>query len=422
VAGPYADPSYINVGGVNTGGYGGNINLQAGNGLYSGNITFSLPTLPGTYSSGNINFLIPYGLIKIGTTTSSLPMTIYGNGNLTTSGTILSSTTITGYSFVSTVTSAAPFGISSTTKVNNLNVDMLDGLHAPASGIAGLSDVQTLTNKTLTSPTINGGTINTATISGGTINNITTGAFTTLNANSATISGGTINGATIGATTPSTGAFSSLTASNNAIINSGICSINIGSAWGESTGWGSGYLGFNMNRSNSNWYMINDGGNNNGGALIYTDIGGNLRFVTVGSFGSTSRYITDEFMLNNVRMIITKDGNIGMGTSNTQGYKLAVNGGIIAEEVKVITDVPEADYVFKNNYSLMPLNQVERYVNEHRHLPEVPSAEQFKKDGYKVGEMDNLLLRKVEELTLYVIELKKENERLAKEVENLKNK
>jgi hypothetical protein len=114
-------------------------------------------------------------------------------------------------------------------------------------------------------------------------------------------------------------------------------------------------------------------------------------------------------------------GNVGIGCEGVSGYMLSVNGGIIAEEVKVITDVPEADYVFKKNYRLMPLAKVEQYVNEHQHLPEVPSAEEFKKDGYKVGEMDNMLLKKVEELTLYVIELKKENERLTKEVENLKN-
>jgi hypothetical protein len=292
-----AGPSYINIGGVNnTTGTGGSILLQAGDGMYnSGTINFSLP-LAGSSNNRSINFYLQSGAIKIGNSSGSLPMTIYGNGNLTTSGTITSYVTITGYSFVSTVTSAAPFGVSSTTKVNNLNVDMLDGFHAPKSGFVGLSENQTLTNKSLTSPTI---------------------------------SGGSINGTTIGAATPSTGVFTSLT---------------------------------------------------------------------------------------------TTTGNVGIGTTNTQGYKLAVNGGIIAEEVKVVTDVPEADYVFKNNYNLMPLNQVEQYVNEHQHLPEVPSTEQFKKDGYKVGEMDELLLKKVEELTLYVIDLKKENERLAKEVENLKSK
>ena len=106
------------------------------------------------------------------------------------------------------------------------------------------------------------------------------------------------------------------------------------------------------------------------------------------------------------------NGVVGIGTTNTQGFKLAVNGGILAEEVKVITDVPASDYVFEPDYKLKSLNEIKTYVETHKHLPEVPSAAEFKRDGYKVGQMDDLLLRKVEELTLYVIELQKQIETL----------
>ena len=107
------------------------------------------------------------------------------------------------------------------------------------------------------------------------------------------------------------------------------------------------------------------------------------------------------------------NGTVGIGFSTTynagdyrtQGYKLAVNGGILCEEIKVIVDVPDADFVFDNNYKLTNLKEVEAFILKNKHLPEIPSAEQFKKDGYKVGEMDEMLLRKVEELTLYIIEL-----------------
>jgi hypothetical protein len=105
-----------------------------------------------------------------------------------------------------------------------------------------------------------------------------------------------------------------------------------------------------------------------------------------------------------------------LGDYRTQEYKLAVNGGILCEEVKVITDVPNADYVFEKNYPLAPLSEVEKFIKENQHLPDIPSAEEFKTNGYKVGEMDEMLLRKVEELTLYIIELEKQIKELKSEI------
>lgn len=113
-------------------------------------------------------------------------------------------------------------------------------------------------------------------------------------------------------------------------------------------------------------------------------------------------------------------GSVGIGTTAVTGYKLTVDGGIYAEEVKVVTDVPASDYVFENDYKLTALSDVEEYVKGHKHLAGVPSADEFKKNGYTLGQMDNLLLKQVEEIMLYLIELKKENERLSKEIENLK--
>ena len=102
--------------------------------------------------------------------------------------------------------------------------------------------------------------------------------------------------------------------------------------------------------------------------------------------------------------------------------KLAVDGnvkvigGVKAKEVKVtLTGFP--DYVFEQDYQLKPLSEVEQYVKQNKHLPEVPSAAQVEKEGLNLGEMDKVLLKKVEELTLYLIELKKENEQLKKQNE-----
>lgn len=116
------------------------------------------------------------------------------------------------------------------------------------------------------------------------------------------------------------------------------------------------------------------------------------------------------------------NGTVGVGFSTgydqgdyrNMGYKLAVNGGIICEEVKVIANVPDADYVFEKDYKLLSLNEVEAFIKTNKHLPNIPSAEQFKTDGYKIGDMDEMLLRKIEELTLYIIDLEKQIDDLKK--------
>jgi len=112
-------------------------------------------------------------------------------------------------------------------------------------------------------------------------------------------------------------------------------------------------------------------------------------------------------------------GNLGIGTTNPD-QKLTVKGKIHAEEVIVDLNVPVADFVFHPTYKLMPLNQVEQYVKTNNHLPEIPSASEVSKNGMNMGEMQNKLLQKVEELTLYVIELNKKNNELEKELNYIK--
>lgn len=96
------------------------------------------------------------------------------------------------------------------------------------------------------------------------------------------------------------------------------------------------------------------------------------------------------------------------GSVNVQNYKLFVNGGILATEVRVATTW--ADYVFEKNYNLLPLNEVESYIKENGHLPNVPSATQVEKDGIEVGEISKIQQEKIEELTLYTIAQQKEIE------------
>jgi hypothetical protein len=101
------------------------------------------------------------------------------------------------------------------------------------------------------------------------------------------------------------------------------------------------------------------------------------------------------------------DGKVGIGTLNPD-EELTVKGKIHAEEVKVDLSVPGPDYVFKEGYDLKSLEEVQSYIKENGHLPNIPSANEMETNGIQLGEMNMKLLEKIEELTLYVIELKKE--------------
>ena len=105
-------------------------------------------------------------------------------------------------------------------------------------------------------------------------------------------------------------------------------------------------------------------------------------------------------------------GNVGIGTLDPQGYKLAVNGTIRAKEINVDSDW--ADFVFKKGYKLPTLEEVEQYIGEKGTLPGVPSEEEVKANGVNLAETNALLLQKIEELTLYIIEMKKEINELKK--------
>ncbi|QJB42431.1 hypothetical protein HF324_33105 [Chitinophaga oryzae] len=119
-------------------------------------------------------------------------------------------------------------------------------------------------------------------------------------------------------------------------------------------------------------------------------------------------------------LYVRGDGNVGIGTSVPQA-KLAVKGDIFAQRVKV-TQTGWADFVFHPEYKLPGLLEVERFVKQHRHLPEIPSQQEVEQNGQDVGEMNKKLLQKVEELTLYLIEMKKENEDLRKRMEAVEKK
>jgi hypothetical protein len=112
-------------------------------------------------------------------------------------------------------------------------------------------------------------------------------------------------------------------------------------------------------------------------------------------------------------------GNVGIGTTDTKGYLLAVAGKTITEEVVVKLKANWPDYVFYPDYSLPPLDEVFAYVQQNKRLPDVPSAEEVKMNGINLNEMTSLLLKKVEELTLYLIEAERKHKSLLRRIQIL---
>jgi hypothetical protein len=117
-------------------------------------------------------------------------------------------------------------------------------------------------------------------------------------------------------------------------------------------------------------------------------------------------------------------GKVGIGTpftTNPNSYALAVNGKIGAKDVQIeAASTTWPDYVFAASYKLPSLSDLEEFIATHKHLPDVPSATSVEKDGYSMSELDATLLKKVEELTLYIIEQQKQIDALKKKIENRK--
>lgn len=116
---------------------------------------------------------------------------------------------------------------------------------------------------------------------------------------------------------------------------------------------------------------------------------------------------------------ITLNGKVGINTENTtNGFALAVDGGIISTEVYVMRVENWPDYVFNKDYELMSLSDLKLFIEAHHHLPNLPSEEEIQESGYEISEMQSLLLQKIEELTLHILQ---QEERIS-QLENELNK
>lgn len=160
--------------------------------------------------------------------------------------------------------------------------------------------------------------------------------------------------------------------------------------------------------------------NGNDSFFIYNNVKGNVGINTKtpstlfqvqgGSSGSADSAFS-----------IDKKGNVGIGTKVMDSrFKLSVKGEIRA--VAVTVESGWADYVFQPGYELRPLSEVKKYIQAHKHLPGVPSEQEIIKNGLNMGEAQKIMMAKIEELTLYIIQLKEQNEALANAIKQLKEK
>ncbi|MEJ5051848.1 hypothetical protein WH221_18625 [Chryseobacterium culicis] len=192
-------------------------------------------------------------------------------------------------------------------------------------------------------------------------------------------------------------------------INSGNSNIVVGAESFRSIVNGSN----NINLGFSNAKLITSGNNN----------------IFIGNYITPYNTASPENELNIGNWIVGNNGTIGIGEFTNQlpadgvapdgkKYKLFVKDGIRTEKVKV--DIADnngwADYVFEKDYKLMPLNDLAKFIDKNGHLPEVPTTEQAIKNGIELKEMNILLLKKIEELTLYTLEQQKRIEALEQKV------
>jgi len=117
-------------------------------------------------------------------------------------------------------------------------------------------------------------------------------------------------------------------------------------------------------------------------------------------------------------LFLKDDGTVGIGCNDTRGYKLAVKGNILCEEVLIRKYVNWPDYVFMDGYKLPPLHEIELFINDKHHLPDMPSTKEINEEGINISEISCVLVKKVEELTKYIIEQQKQIDDLKQKIKD----
>lgn len=166
--------------------------------------------------------------------------------------------------------------------------------------------------------------------------------------------------------------------------------------------------------------IIDKGETADNGYLIHRTAGAGTWYV--GTIGNDDYTISKSYFTGgDGKFYINSTGQVGIGTiTPATGYKLSVDGKIICEELRVDLSTGWPDYVFAEDYKLMSLPELETYIAANGHLPNIPAAEEIKESGLEVGEMQRLMMEKIEELSLYIIEQQKTANLQQKEIEELK--
>jgi hypothetical protein len=171
----------------------------------------------------------------------------------------------------------------------------------------------------------------------------------------------------------------------------GSFNLALGNAYSSNLNFGTSYIGFNAVRDNGNWTLTGDGANN-GGGVIWSSIWGDIYFASIPKSSSNSggaQTLTDTQLKEHVKL------------------QLTAAGVLKAKEVQV-TLAGWPDFVFDKDYKLPTLSEVAQFITENQHLPNVPSAAEVEANGLNLGEMNAILVLKVEELTLYILDLQKQ--------------
>ena len=178
----------------------------------------------------------------------------------------------------------------------------------------------------------------------------------------------------------------SFIAAQNTALGTGCTRLSVGSAMFEGLRFGTAYLGFNAQRTGDGYHT--------GGAVIWATITGDIYFSNLPSTSGSS-----------------VSGMTDLDVKSQASLWLSSDGVLTAKEIKVmLTGWP--DHVFSNGFRLPTLAETEAYIRQNGHLPGVPSAAEVEEEGLSVGEMNKILMQKVEELTLHIIDLQKQIDEL----------
>ncbi len=215
-------------------------------------------------------------------------------------------------------------------------------------------------------------------------------------------------------------------------VGNGVQKVTAGSSYGivgtNGNTFSNAYLGFNVARTGSGqWSTENDGGGN-GGVVLLGDMGGGLRVIGLPSTGATNQNVNDQFIADHTKLYVRNDGRVVIGSETmVSGPRdvlttlLTVDGTVVCREL-FVTQNNWADSILSPEYSLMTFDSLESYLNVNKHLPGVPTEEEIKLNGSNLGQTDVILLAKIEELTLYMLQLQKQNAVMQKQIEELKQK